>query len=119
MAMTERSGERLITCIVPAGRGLRLLEALRARQGVADAAWHHARGVGATGRKRWLVEEKEVVTAVVPASRGEEVFAFLYREAGLDSPLAGLVFMHAAGRLAGTLLPDGHAPADEAQPNPG
>lgn len=105
MSVGDRRGERLITCIVPAGRGPRLLEALRAQQGIADAAWHHARGVGATGRKRWLVEEKDVVTALVSAERAEEVFALLYREAGLDSPLAGMVFMHAAGRVAGTLLP--------------
>ena len=63
---------------------------------------HHARGIGTHSlRHRVYSDEKQVLTAVVPAERGDAVFELVYFAAGLNLPQAGMVMMvhafHAVG----------------------
>lgn len=92
---TARTALRLITCVMPAGRGLALIEELR-ELGVTSAHVHHARGVGQSSRRRRGVSryaEREVVQALVPAARADEVFGFLYAAAEIGRPHSGMLFM--------------------------
>lgn len=94
---------RVITCVMPAGRGAELLEVLRREQGVVSASVHHARGIGTHSlRHRVYSDEKQVLTALVAAEQADAVFELLYHAAGVDVPHAGMVMMGYAFRGAGT-----------------
>lgn len=95
-----------ITCIMPTGRAVPVLNALRVEKRVIDVAHHHARGVGTRkGRGRYV--ECEVVTVLVEAASADEVFSFLYRAAGLDQPHQGMMFMSGPYRATLTQPPAG------------
>jgi hypothetical protein len=93
---------RIITCVMPAGRGAEVLETLRRELGVVSASIHHARGIGTRSlRHRVYADEKQVLTAVVEAEQGDAVFEMIYFSAGIDAPHAGMVMMGHAFRAAG------------------
>lgn len=108
-----RGDYRIITCVMPAGRGAEVLEALRREQGVVSASIHHARGIGTQSlRHRVYSDEKQVLTAVVAAQQGDAVFELIYFAAGLNAPHAGMVMMGHAFRAAGLAAP---APGEDVQ----
>jgi nitrogen regulatory protein PII len=103
-----KSAHKVITCIMPAGRGLELIEQLR-ELGVMSAQVHHARGVGKSGKRRRgvsLYAEREVVQALVENARADEVFELLYAAAGIGRPHAGLLLMENAVHGIALVLPD-------------
>ncbi|OFZ91192.1 MAG: hypothetical protein A2V78_03700 [Betaproteobacteria bacterium RBG_16_64_18] len=99
---------RVIICIMPAGRGAEMLQALRSETGVISAYTHHARGIGTHSlRHRIYSDEKQIFTVLVEDERADEVFHFLYYRAGLDTPHAGMIMMGRAARGAGVVpLPE-------------
>jgi hypothetical protein len=102
----QRGDYKVITCIMPAGRGAEVLEILRCEQGVVSASIHHARGIGTHSlRHRVYSDEKQVLTAVVSAEQGDAVFELIYFAAGLNAPHAGMVMMGHAFRAAGIAPP--------------
>ena len=103
----RRGDYRVITCVMPAGRGAEVLEILRREQGVVSASLHHARGIGTQSlrRHRAYSDEKQIITALVTAERGDAVFESIYFAAGIDAPHAGMVMMGHAFRAAGLESP--------------
>jgi hypothetical protein len=94
--MPAAVARRLVTAIMPAGRGLPLAEKLVTVQGIISVSHHHARGVGnrqSRARRHLYADEKDVVLALVEAARADEVFAFMYREGSIGEPHAGIIFM--------------------------
>ena len=112
--LPPRRGEyRIITCIMPAGRGAEVMEALRRELGVTGTSLHHARGIGTHSlRHRVYSDEKQVLTAVVEVGQADAVFELIYFTAGLDLPHAGMVMMGQAFRAAGL---EGAAPVEDVQ----
>ncbi|MGP1677843.1 MAG: hypothetical protein ACTS6J_11880 [Burkholderiales bacterium] len=103
-ALPVRGAYRVLTCIMPAGRGTEVLEALRRETGVISAIAHHARGIGTRSlRQRVYSDEKQILTVLVDAERADDVFHFLYYSAGLDAPHAGMIMMGHAFRGAGVV----------------
>ena len=105
---STRTAHKLITCIMPAGRGLELIEQLR-ELGVASAQVHHARGVGKSSKRRRgvsLYAQREVVQALVEASRADEVFEFLFAAAEIGRPHAGMLLMEKAVHGIPLVVPD-------------
>jgi hypothetical protein len=103
-----RTAHKVITCIMPAGRGLELIEQLR-ELGVISAQVHHARGVGQSSKRRRgvsLYAEREVVQALVEAHRADEVFDFLYAAGEIGRPHAGMLLMEKAVHGIPLTLPD-------------
>lgn len=100
---------KVITCILPAGRGQDVLARLRAEKGFVSASVHHARGVGgATMRRRRRARfftEKDVLVALVPADQADALFEFIYFAAGINEPHAGMLFMERAFRACGMVPP--------------
>ncbi len=93
---------RVITCVMPAGRGAEVLDVLRRELGVVSASIHHARGIGTQSlRHRVYSDEKQVLTVVVAADQGDAVFELIYFAAGINAPHAGMVMMGHAFRAAG------------------
>lgn len=117
----RRGDYRVITCIMPAGRGAEVLDMLRREQGVVSASIHHARGIGTRNLRhhRAYSDEKQVLTALVVAEQGEAVFEMIYFAAGVGTPHAGLVMMGHAFRAAGMAPPVGDdAPESGVAPAP-
>lgn len=104
---TERY--KIITCFLPQGRAAEVLERLRKEYGISSALYHHARGVGfgtRRGRRSFHASEREVITVLARESNADEVFRFLYFDAGLDAPNSGMVFMERALRANPLELPE-------------
>jgi hypothetical protein len=107
-----RGDYKVITCIMPSGRGVEVLETLRRERGVVSASIHHARGIGTHSlRHRVYSDEKQVLTALVGAAQADAVFELIYFAAGINAPHAGMVMMGHAFRAAGL------APATELREN--
>ena len=106
-----RGDYKVITCVMPAGRGAEVLETLRSEQGVVSASVHHARGIGTHSlRHRVYSDEKQILSVVVAAEQGDAVFELIYFTAGIDAPHAGMVMMGHAFRAAGIAA---HSPTGE------
>jgi hypothetical protein len=86
---------KAITCFCPAGRGQRVVEELRNEMGINCAFVHHARGIGVGNvqENKLFYIEREIITALVPANRADEIFRFLYFAAGINEPHAGMIIM--------------------------
>lgn len=105
--MTERC--KLITCFLPAGRALAVLERLRREHDLNSILYHHARGVGVgtrSGRHSAVAAEREVISVLAPETRADEIFRFLYFAAGLDEPNTGMVLMERVLRASPFQLPE-------------
>ena len=90
---------KTITCFLPAGRAQGVLERLRKEKDIPSAFAYHARGAGlATRRDKNRPEyvEREMITALVPAERADEIFRFIFFASGIDQPHAGMVLMTTA-----------------------
>lgn len=101
---------KLVCCILPHGRGLALLEALRRERGLVTGHLHLARGFGRATplRRRSFGEaaERDVVTVVVPGDEADAVFAWLYEAGGIGQPHGGFVYMRALQQARELVLPD-------------
>lgn len=108
--MKVLADEKLITCILPHGRALAVLEALKEELGILTATMYHARGTGRMTPLAWRgvgeAAEKDVVTVVVPASRADEVFGFIYERAGIDRPHGGILYQQPLWKSTEFLLPE-------------
>ncbi len=93
---------KLITCVLPKGKAIPLLEAL-AEKGVRTANFAYARGSDiadvAKGSKILATEdEKEIVTIVAESVQvGEELFDFAFERAEIHQRGGGLIYMTSLG----------------------
>jgi hypothetical protein len=73
---------KFVTCVLPHGRGLPLVHALKRDKSISSANVHHARGVGrSTPIGRWALGEsgeRDMLQVVVPEERADEIFEYLY-----------------------------------------
>lgn len=90
-----RSEKRLITAIVPAGRGQYLMERLSKVPAVLTVSYHHARGIGSRRVKpgHMLFDEKDVVMVLVEKDDADEVFASIYRDGRIGERHAGILYV--------------------------
>ena len=100
---TASRAARLISLILPLGRGHALLEALDREKGLVTAFSHHARGFGVSGflmrRGFALQTEKDVIHVAVPEERAEEIYEFLYLAGNIGQPHGGFMFIEPLERL--------------------
>lgn len=100
---------KLITAIVPAGTAMPVMRRLRQEKNVITANVHHARGIGhimSARRKLGNQSERDVLTIVVSSDLCDEIFRFVYFEAGIDRPHGGIVFVSALSAATAYLLPE-------------
>lgn len=87
--------KKLLTAIVAAGEGQRLVEAFATAPGVLSISHHHARGMGSrrvrTGQLYFA--EKDVLIVLVEAASADQVFADLYQAGGIGEAGSGMIFM--------------------------
>lgn len=98
----------MITCVVQAGHGERILKAARAIGVSTGTISYHAKGVGARERLGLLgiaVEtEKDVVSLLVSSEQRDIAFDALYKAGGLDTTGAGFIYVTPLEKMA-TYIP--------------
>jgi hypothetical protein len=102
--------QKLITCILPHGIALDVLQRLKDDKGIIEASTNNARGMGKLTplAHRGLGEqaEKDVLTVIVSAAEADEIFAYLFDVARINRPHGGLIYMTALGHATPFVLPD-------------
>ena len=82
--MNVTSSVKLITCVLPKGRALKLHNALIEQKDIHTGNFHGGRGVGREVKMqdRGIGEqlEREILEVVVPAERADELFEFMFFE---------------------------------------
>ena len=100
---------RLIACILPKGRARSLQQALVEEKNIVTATFHYGRGVGRDShiRDRGIGEqqEREIFEVVVPAEQAEEIFEYIFKQAGMSEPHGGMIYMTALPRSTVMKLP--------------
>lgn len=97
-------GERLITVVVPQGRGRPLLEllyerhVLRAALGSARAPATFTQGTGVFARTRRTSLEKDVLQVVVSAEEADEIFHLLLEKGQIAEMPGGFQYMGSVSR---------------------
>ena len=83
--MTEMSLEidsRLISCVVPKGRGAPLQKALADNKAIHNATLHHGRGVGKSlhGADRSMgdQQERDILEVIVEQEKCDEIFEYIF-----------------------------------------
>ena len=87
--------KKLLTAIVPAGEGQRLVAEFVEAPGVLSISHHHARGMGSRRIRagQLFFAEKDVLIVLVEASSADAVFAGIFREGRLNEPGNGMIFI--------------------------
>jgi len=102
--------EKVITCIIPKDRGLKLVQHLAREKRITEIGMNFARGVGRMTplRHRGVGEtsERAVVSFAVPADEADALFDHVYQVAEINRPHGGLIFMHGLLASTGFTLPD-------------
>ncbi len=97
VSMQRIAHSKLITAILPKGIALELIEKLKVEKGLTTANFSYARGMGrlTPAKFRGIGEqsEKEILSVVVEAERGDEVFEYLFHAANIDRPHGGIIYM--------------------------
>lgn len=107
---------KLITVIVPQGKGMALLHALyekkmlRAALGTARAPFTQVKRTGGLPRTVRHSVEKDILTVVVPAEKADEAFGFLFDIANVGAQHGGFMFQGSLARASDFKLPDDLAP---------
>lgn len=87
--------KKLITAILRAGLGQRLIESMAEVPGVLSISHHHARGVGSRRVRagQLYFSEKDILIALVEAEHADAIFARIHAEGKIGEPGAGLIFI--------------------------
>lgn len=105
--------QKLITCILPKGVAPGVAGQLKEEYGLMTVDIKSARGVGKITplayRGLGAQSEKEILTVVVPEASADEIFDYIYHEAGINRPHGGMMYvytLHQATRYEMPVLPD-------------
>jgi len=104
--MKTTKNARLITCILPQGSGIGLIERLSREQGISSANISAGRGrgagpIGSIGA--W--DEIEMLTVTVPAEDADKIFDFIFHVGELDRPRGGIMFQQVVSPITEFNLP--------------
>lgn len=101
--------QKLITCILPHGIALGVLQRLWDEKGIIEAGMNNARGMGKLTplAHRGVGEqtEKDILNVIVSAGEADEIFEYLYAVARINRPHGGLIYMTALAHATPFVLP--------------
>ncbi len=94
---------KIITCLIPHHKSLEILEHLSSDKGIIMANKSNARGSSYATDFTWV--EMEILDVIVEASRADEIFAYLYNLAEVNTPQGGLIYQHKLTKASQYQLP--------------
>ena len=111
--MTELSLEtdsRLISCVVPKGRGATRQKALADNKAIHNAILHHGRGVGkslhSANRSIGDQQERDILEVIVGQNKCDEIFEYIFFEAKINEPHGGIIYVSKVSKNSHFELPD-------------
>ena len=101
---------KMITCIIPMGAALPVVEKLRSEKGIDAANINFARGIGRfqklQERRLGNDSQKEILSVVVETHEADELFRWIFETAEIDRPHGGIIYMTALTRSSKFQIPD-------------
>jgi len=98
----QNKKEKRITCFLPKGAGVKMVEMLHSEKNIASTNVHSGRGQRTA--ETW--KEQEILTVVVDEDRAEEIFEYIYFQGELNKPGGGFIFQSDLNRATSFKLPD-------------
>ena len=98
----QNKKEKRITCFLPKGTGVKMVEMLQSEKNIVSTNVHSGRGQRTA--ETW--KEQEILTVIVDADRAEEIFEYIYFEGKLNEPGGGFIFQSDLNRATSFELPD-------------
>ena len=98
----QNKKEKRITCFLPKGTGVKMVEMLESEKNIVSTNVHSGRGQRTA--ETW--KEQEILTVIVDADRAEEIFEYIYFQGKLNEPGGGFIFQSDLNRATSFKLPD-------------
>ena len=98
----QNKKEKRITCFLPKGTGVKMVEMLQSEKNIVSTNVHSGRGQRTS--ETW--KEQEILTVIVDADRAEEIFEYIYFQGKLNEPGGGFIFQSDLNRATSFKLPD-------------
>ena len=98
----QNKKEKRITCFLPKGTGVKMVEMLQSEKNIVSTNVHSGRGQRTA--ETW--KEQEILTIIVDADRAEEIFEYIYFQGKLNQPGGGFIFQSDLNRATSFKLPD-------------
>lgn len=98
----QNKKEKRITCFLPKGAGVKMVEMLQSEKNIVSTNVHSGRGQRTA--ETW--KEQEILTVIVEEDRAEEIFEFIYLQGKLNEPGGGFIFQSDLNRATSFKLPD-------------
>ena len=98
----QNKKEKRITCFLPKGAGVKMVEMLQSEKNIVSTNVHSGRGQRTT--ETW--KEQEILTVIVDEDRAEEIFEYIYFQGKLNEPGGGFIFQSDLNRATSFKLPD-------------
>jgi hypothetical protein len=96
-----------ITCFLPKGAGIRLVEMLHSKKNIDSTNVHTGRGLRTVESVKdygaWT--EQDVLTVVVDAEQADEIFAFIFFQGELNKPGGGFIYQTSLVKASHYRLP--------------
>lgn len=106
--------DKLVACVLPAGQGPELQRRLFRELGLSRVDLHSARGfMGSDPARLFNRLEYDVLSAIVPAERADEVFEWIYHEAKVAELEGRFLYVANVSRSTPFALPK-EVPIEEA-----
>ena len=110
VATAKQNQDRLITCILPKGVALPVLNKLIEERGITRININSARGTGKITPLPYRgiggQSEKEILSIVVSRAQADDIFDYVYLEAEINRPHGGLMYMARLSYATPLMLPD-------------
>ena len=110
--MSAQEKLKLITSMLPKGKGVEVIKLLHKEKGVCSTNIASGRGVlGPLGYDVW--SEVDIMTVVISEDRANEIFEYIYLNADIDRVNGGLIFQGDLVKSSFYTLPDLPEEVDE------
>lgn len=100
--------EKRITCFLPKGAGLKIVEMLHVEKKIDSTNVHTGRGLRTVESVKdygaW--SEQDILTVIVDADRAKEIFDYIFFQGELNKPGGGFIFQADIQRSTPFYLPE-------------
>jgi nitrogen regulatory protein PII len=99
--------EKRITCFLPKGSGIKIVEMLHVEKHIDSTNVHSGRGLrtveNVSDYGAW--SEQDILTVIVDANHAEEIFEYIFFQGELNKPGGGFIFQADIKRSTSFSLP--------------
>ena len=100
--------EKRITCFLPKGEGIKIVEMLHVEKNIDTTNVHSGRGLRtvASVKDYGAWSEQDILTVIIDADRAKEIFEYIFFQGELNKPGGGFIFQADVQRSTSFCLPE-------------